>query len=447
MSEPIISVSGLRGVVGTSLTPLVASRYAAAFADLAPPGPMLITRDSRPSGAVLAQLLEATLHACGRDTIQAGVVATPTTGVLTRHLKAAGAIIITASHNPSPYNGLKLVSAEGRVIPAGPGREVLDHYRAGVFAWAPHDRLGRARECPDPHAAHLHAVLATVDVERIRAAGFRVLLDSNHGAGGILGRRLLEALGCHVKILGAEPDGQFVHAPEPTAENLLGVLDAVRESSADVGFCQDPDADRLAVIDASGRYLGEEYTLAMCVDHVLRHRRGTLVSNCSSSRMTADLAAMYNVPYVRSAVGEANVVDAMLSSGAIFGGEGNGGPIDPRVGLTRDSFVGMALLLDAMAARRVSVAQLADPLPRYAIHKTKMDLPAEKVPAAIEALIGRFPEAQADRLDGLRLDWPGRWLLVRPSNTEPIVRAIAEATTLDEAQQLCQAAAEVLRSV
>ncbi len=447
MSEPIISVSGLRGVIGESLTPVVAARYTAAFATLAPAGPILITRDSRPSGAVLAQLIEATLHACGRDTIQAGVVATPTTGVLVRHLDAAGAIIITASHNPPQYNGLKLVSAEGRVIPAGPGREVLERYRQGEFSWASHERLGRALKCPDPHAAHLHAVLATVDAERIREAKFKVLLDSNHGAGGTLGRRLLEALGCQVTILGETPDGQFAHPPEPTAENLLGVLDAVREAGADVGFCQDPDADRLAVIDATGRYLGEEYTLAMCVDHVLRHRRGPVVSNCSSSRMTADLAAMYNVDYVRSAVGEANVVDAMLAVGAIFGGEGNGGPIDPRVVLTRDSFVGMAQLLDAMAVRRVSVAQLADQLPRYEIHKTKMSLSAEKVPAAVEALIAQFPEARADRLDGLRLDWPDRWLLVRPSNTEPIVRAIAEAATLEDAQQLCQAAAEVLRRV
>jgi phosphomannomutase len=289
--------------------------------------------------------------------------------------------------------------------------------------------------------------LATVDVERIRVAGFTVLLDSNHGAGGILGQRLLDALGCRVKLLGAEPNGQFGHPPEPTAENLAGVLDGVRQSGADVGFCQDPDADRLAVIDASGRYLGEEYTLAMCVDHVLRKRRGPVVANCSSSRMTEDLAALYNVACTRSAVGEANVVDAMLATGAIFGGEGNGGPIDPRVGLTRDSFVGMALLLDAMAARRVTVAQLADQLPRYAIHKTKISLSAEKVPAAIEALTRRFPDAQADRLDGLRLDWPGRWLLVRPSNTEPIVRAIAEAATADEAQRLCREAAEVLQNV
>jgi len=290
-------------------------------------------------------------------------------------------------------------------------------------------------------------VFATVDVDRIRRRGFKVLLDSIHGAGGPLGRRLLEELGCRVTILGEEPDGRFDHPPEPTAENLAGVLSAVTTAGADIGFCQDPDADRLAVIDESGRYLGEEYTVALCVDHVLRQRRGPIVTNCSSSRMSEDLARRYGVPFVRSAVGEANVVDAMLAQQAIFGGEGNGGPIDPRVGLVRDSFVGMALLLDAMAAREMKISQLADELPRYEIVKTKIALPREKVPAALDALERHFSDAAVDRLDGLRLDWPGRWLLVRASNTEPIVRAIAEAHTASEAAQLCQAAAAVLAEV
>ncbi len=214
-----------------------------------------------------------------------------------------------------------------------------------------------------------------------------------------------------------------------------------------MGFCQDPDADRLAVIDQSGRYLGEEYTLAMCVDHVLRQQKGPIVANCASSRMSEDLAEQYGVPYFRSAVGEANVVDVMLAHGAIFGGEGNGGPIDPRVGYVRDSFVGMALLLDAMAARQMKIGQLADELPRYEIVKTKISLPPEKLPAALEALEKRFSDAMADRLDGLRLDWPDRWLLVRGSNTEPIVRAIAEAPTAAEASSLCEAAAALLATV
>ncbi len=444
MAEPIISVSGLRGVVGESLTPEVAMRYAAALAAGAPPGEILVGRDSRPSGRMLSLAIHAGLQAVGRTTIDAGIVATPTAGVLLRQYQAAGAIQITASHNPLPYNGLKLFSAEGRVIPAAPGQQVLERYRADTPAWLPYDRLGNGRRVEDAITGHLLAVLATVDAERIRKCRFRVVLDSNHGAGGILGRRLLHELACRLTVLGEEPSGQFVHPPEPTAENLAGVLHAVADAGADAGFCQDPDADRLAVIDQSGRYLGEEYTLAMCIDHVLRQRKGPIATNCSSSRMSEDLAERYGVPFFRSAVGEANVADAMLAHQAIFGGEGNGGPIDPRVGYVRDSFVGMALLLDAMAARQMKIGQLADELPRYEIVKTKVAFPPERLPAALEALEQRFSDAVSDRLDGLRFDWPGRWLLVRGSNTEPIVRAIAEAPTAAEASSLCEAAAKVL---
>jgi phosphomannomutase len=447
MSEPIISVSGLRGVVGESLTPDVAMRYAAAFAQAAPPGEIVIGRDSRPSGAMLAQAVETALQAAGRTTIDAGIAATPTTGVLVRHCRAAGGIEITASHNPAQYNGLKLFTAAGRVMPATEGRKVLELYRAASPAGVSRVQIGTSRRLDDPHRPHLDAVLAAVDVEAIRRRGFRVLLDSNGGAGGALGRRLLEALGCRVTILGEQPDGQFAHLPEPTAENLAGVLRAVVDNQAEIGFCQDPDADRLAVIDRAGKYLGEEYTLAICANHILQQRPGPLAANCATSRMTADIARKYGVPFVRAAVGEANVVDAMLAAGAVFGGEGNGGPIDPRVGLVRDSFVGMALLLEAMALRALPIARLAAELPRYEIVKTKYPLSADKLPAAIDALEKKFSDATVDRLDGMRLDWPDRWLLLRGSNTEPIVRAIAEAPTVAEAEALCSAAAEVLARV
>jgi phosphomannomutase len=257
----------------------------------------------------------------------------------------------------------------------------------------------------------------------------------------------LESLGCRVTVVGEATDGQFQHPPEPTADNLTGVLAAVPEAGAALGFCQDPDADRLAVIDECGRYLGEEYTVALCVEHVLRRRRGPIVINCASSRMSEDVALRHGVPLIRSAVGEANVVDAMIEHKAVFGGEGNGGPIDPRVGLVRDSFVGMAQLLDAMAERKLTIRQLAAELPRYQIVKIKVSLAKEKLPAALDALEEHFPAAEADRLDGLRLDWPDRWLLVRGSNTEPTVRAIAEARTVEAARQLCDSAAAVVARV
>ncbi|MEX0978236.1 MAG: phosphoglucosamine mutase [Pirellulales bacterium] len=440
MSEPIISVSGLRGVVGDSLTPEIAVRYARAFVAELGHGSIVITRDGRQSGPMLAAALVEGLTAVGRDVINAGVAATPTTGVLVRQLQAAGGIQISASHNPPQYNGLKLISAAGRVIPAAAGAQVIARYRTDEPAHVRRNKPGTVRQCDDTIGHHWSLVAATVDVQRIRRRKFKVLLDANHGAGSVLGRKLLAELGCQVILLGGEPDGQFEHPPEPTAENLAGVLSAVVTGRCDVGFCQDPDADRLAVIDSSGRYLGEEYTLAICAEHRLQAERGPIVTNCSTSRMTQDIAQKHRVPFFRSAVGEANVVDAMLKHGAVLGGEGNGGVIDPRVGLVRDSFVAMALILDGLAKRDLPVGQLADELPRYEIVKTKISLLPERISAAFSALEGHFVGASADRLDGLRLDWPDKWLLVRASNTEPIVRAVAEAPTLAEAQRLCREA-------
>lgn len=443
-SAPIISVSGLRGIIGESLTPEIAIRYAAAFAAGLPPGPIVLSRDGRTTGPMLAASLVGGLTAVGRNVIDAGIAATPTTGILVRHYGAAGGIQISASHNPPQYNGLKLFSAEGRVIPAVAGEQVIQRYESQSPAWAPTERVGSLIPCDDSIEPHWALLRETVEVERIKQYHFAVLLDSNHGAGSLLARRLFDELGCRATIVGGEPDGKFAHTPEPTAENLRTLLPLVPRAGANVGFCQDPDADRLAVIDETGRYIGEEYTLAICVAHVLRSRPGPIVINCSTSRMSEDLARSHGVPLVRSAVGEANVVDAMLLHKAVLGGEGSGGVIDPRVGLVRDSFVGMALLLDAMAERGTTMSQLADELPRYEIGKTQIPLPREKLSAALDALESHFADARPDRLDGLRLDWSDRWLLVRGSNTEPIVRAVAETHTAAESSRLLSEAAAVL---
>ncbi len=449
--EPIISVSGLRGVVGESLTEEVARRYATAFAEELPAGPVVIGRDGRASGAMFAAAIGAAIAATGggRKVYDAGPAATPTVGVLVRELKAAGGVQISASHNPPQYNGIKLFSAEGRVIPAIAGQRVLDRYRA-LPAFAGQRPAGAAHAeiepLQDTTTAHLRLIEKICDVDRIRSQRFRVLLDANHGAGSVLGKVLLEHLGCEAIVLGGTPDGAFAHTPEPTEANLAGVLKDVVERGAAIGFCQDPDADRLAIIDERGRYIGEEKTPALCVEHVLRSGlRGPIVTNCSTSRMSEDIAAKYGVPFFRSKVGEANVVDVMLAQGAVLGAEGNGGIIDPRVVLVRDSFVGMALVLDAMASRGLPVSQLADELPAYAIHKTTIAVPSAEIPAALAKLQNHFAGVTTDTLDGLRLDWPnGAWLLVRPSNTEPIVRAIAEAPTAAQALDLCEQAARAI---
>lgn len=450
-AELIITVSGLRGIVGESLTPDVAARYALAFAATLPPGGLAITNDARSSAPLLEQAISQALLATGRDVWLAGPAATPTLGVLVRELGAIGGIQISASHNPAQYNGMKLFSAEGRVLSAGDGAKVLSGYRAMQKGEATNSAPtnaapGQLRSVEDPLVGHLKLVLAAVDPARIRAAGFRVLLDSNHGAGGPLGVRLLRELKCEVVESGTQPDAAYAHPLEPTEGNLQSVAERARTQKCHVTFCQDPDADRLAIIDEAGRYLGEELTLAICADHVLRQTPGPLVVNCSSSRVTEDLAQKHGVPYHRSKVGEANVVDMMLQQRAVLGGEGNGGVIDPRVVLVRDSMVGMALVLEAMASRGLAVSALADELPRYAIVKSKVELGERSGAAAFEPLKREFAEASANDMDGLRFDWPDRWLLVRASNTEPIVRVIAEAPTAAAAQELCQRATAALRT-
>ncbi|MDR1485283.1 MAG: phosphoglucosamine mutase [Planctomycetaceae bacterium] len=457
MSELIISVSGLRGVIGETLTPEVVMSYAAAFAGTLPSGGIVVTRDSRESGLMLADAIHAALNALGRNTFDAGITATPTTGILVRQLSAAGGIQITASHNPGEFNGMKLFSPEGRVIPREVGENVLRYYNAGQLNWVGCDSIGKRIECKNTITDHQKAIIETINLNAIADRKFRVLLDSNHGAGALLGAWLFDELECAVTIVGEEPTGHFLHAPEPTQENLMQICDVVKCGHFDVAFCQDPDADRVAVIDETGRYIGEELTVAINLDHILRvadggyqsdseitapthhlqRQKGAVVINCATSRVNEDIAKRYDVPIYRSAVGEANVVDLMLKKNAVFGGEGNGGPIDPAVGLVRDSFVGMVQVLDAMAASGKKVSEIADNLPCYAMVKRKANIELAKVPLLLDKVAAAFKSLPLDRLDGLRIDHGNAWVLLRGSNTEPIIRIFAEAADEKKANELC----------
>lgn len=393
---------------------------------------------------MLCEAARAALVGTGHTVLDAGPCATPTTGVLVKHYHAVGGVQVSASHNPAAYNGLKLFGPDGRVIPADEGELVKRRYQADEVNWAAHESVGTVEQVADTRTEHWDLIAPLVDVERIRGHKFKVLLDSNHGAGGVVGSYVLEKLGCETIHLGAEPTGQFLHLPEPTAENLVSVSKRVTSEDVVVGFCQDPDADRLALVDEKGRYVGEEFTLALAVDHVLRSSPGPVVTNCSTSRMTQDLAEKYGVPFHRSKVGEANVVDCMLHHDAVLAGEGNGGVIHPRVIGVRDSMIGMALVLDALAQRDVPLSQLVDELPQYAIHKAKVAIDPVAVATVLHKLEAHFHAAKADRMDGLRLDWPDRWILIRASNTEPIVRVVAEAPTAEVAKELCNEAATVM---
>lgn len=444
MSERILSISGLRGVVGNGLTPDYLTRFAAAVGTIANKGTVVLSRDGRASGEMVRHAVIAGLISTGCRVVDAGIATTPTCGVLVTHLKAAGGIQITASHNPIPWNGLKPFSAEGSVYNREQGEQLLDVLNNEKFNYVSWDELGTLEVYENAAGPHIARVLELVDVAQIQQRKFKVVLDCNHGSGGVATPQLLEALGCEVIVLGGTPDGQFEHTPEPLKENLTGLSEAVVKHKADAGFAQDPDADRLAIVDETGRYIGEELTLALGADYVLARTPGPIVVNGSTSRVTADIAAKYSSPFFRSYVGEAHVCAKMKQETAIIGGEGNGGVIDPKVGYVRDSYVSMAYVLAGLAASGQTLSAWADSLPQYSIVKNKITCPREQVDNACKALESHFDDATASSGDGLRLDWDDRWVQVRASNTEPIIRVIAEAPHQEEAETLCNTAMEIV---
>lgn len=446
MDKPIISVSGLRGIIGVSLDPTIIMSYVAAFAAQLPVGPIVITRDGRTSGPMIASAVKSALAAVGRDVLYGDIAATPTTGVLVRQQNAAGGVQISASHNPPQYNGIKLFGGDGRVISADVGQEIIDALEQPI-AWVDYQSVGSQSTITDTTPDHLNLVLKTVDVDLIRSKNFSAVLDSNHGAGSVMGKRLMDALGVACKLIGDIPNGLFAHPPEPTRDNLENVAKTAVENHVDVVFCQDPDADRVAIIDETGRYIGEEYTLALTLKNRLAKETGPCVINCATSRMSIDIAQQFGCQCHISAVGEANVCDEMNRIGAVYGGEGNGGPIDPRVGYVRDSFVAIAQTLELMASTGKSISQLVNEIPAYAIHKAKSSVARDKLPGIYKKLKSTFSKANSSELDGLRLDWDNRWLLVRPSNTEPIVRIICETGNEESSQTLTRQAVAVIESV
>src|SRR5262245_49892732 len=437
-SELIVSVSGIRGIVGQSLTGAEALAFAAALGTHTKGGPIVLSRDGRPSGRMLRHAVLAGLLGAGCKVHDLDVAPTPTCGLAVRQLGAAGAVQITASHNPAEWNGLKLFAGDGAVLSPAEGQQVKAIYESGKFRQGEWGNIGTVTDCRHAEDWHRDRVQQLIDAGRIRRCRFRVLLDANGGAGGRLGRELLDALQCRPIVLAGNRDGVFEHPLEPLAENLQSVLPQVVTAGADVGFVLDPDADRLAVIDEGGRYIGEELTLALAVAFRLRQERGPVVINMSTSRVVEDIARNCDAPRYRSAVGEANVVALMREVGALIGGEGNGGVIDPRVGWVRDPFIGMGLILNLMADTGKKLSDLVAELPAYHIVKDKYEVPRDRLPKLEQNLVARYTDAKVNRVDGLRLDWEDRWLHVRPSNTEPIVRVIAEAPRQADAEQLCR---------
>ena len=427
MATRMASISGLRGIVGDGFDPASAVEFAAAYATGCDRGPIVVGHDGRVTASMFLSAVSAAITATGRDVLLAGAVATPTLGRLVVDRKAVGGVQISASHNPSPYNGLKFFQPAGMVLGPAAGREMLARFEKKDFGWAAWDGLGRVQPIDDPDRDHLSLVLSIVDVEAIRKKKFVVALDACHGAGGRMGEALLRALGCTPIVLGPIPDGRYDHTPEPTAANLKMFSALVPAAEAVVGFAQDPDADRLAIVDENGRYIGEELTLALAVSRRLTQVKGAVVLNLSTSRVAEEIAKSFGCPVHRTPVGEIHVVEKMRAESAVLGGEGNGGVIDPRIGFVRDSFVGMAVVLDLLAATDAPLSTFVDALPRFAMVKDQYPRGIAKATELFDRIAAAHPEAKVDRTDGLRLDWDDRWAHVRSSNTEPIVRVITES--------------------
>ncbi|HOQ05907.1 MAG TPA: phosphoglucosamine mutase [Anaerohalosphaeraceae bacterium] len=443
--ELIISISGLRGLVGENFFPETAALYGAAFGTFlneqwgrAVGKPVVaLGRDSRISGAMFAAAAASGLCSAGADVIDLGICSTPAAGLMVRHLGCQGGAVITASHNPIEYNGIKLLLDNGIAPPKPLAEQIRQRFVEKKVRYVDAVRCGIISSNTQTVQVHVDKVLSIVNPDQIRRRKYNVVLDSINGAGGPEAQKLLEELGCRIVGINLEPSGRFAHKPEPTQENLTDLCEKVRQTGADLGFAQDPDADRLAIVDEQGTYIGEEYTLAFAA--LLRFSEqpgGKAAANLSTSRMIDDIAARFGGTVLRTPVGEAHVANTMLEHQCIIGGEGNGGVIDLRIGPIRDSLVAMALTLQLMAQTGKSVRQLTQEIGRYEMVKLKYAANAKQAQALIQAACSAFPQAKTDTRDGCRLDLPDGWLHIRTSNTEPIVRIIFETRTAEASADL-----------
>lgn len=450
----IKSISGIRGTiggrVGEGLNPLDTVKFVSAYASFIKrnspikSNKIVVGRDARISGSMMEQVVVGTLMGIGFDVVNIGLATTPTTELAVTFEKADGGIILTASHNPRQWNALKLLNERGEFLNAEEGALVLSIAEAEDFVFADVDHLGKVT-VKDYTDQHIKSVLdlKLVDVEAIKAADFKVAIDCVNSVGGIVIPKLLKALGVNQIIeLNTDPTGDFAHNPEPLPENLVDISNLIKAEKVDVGFVVDPDVDRLAIVDEFGNMFGEEYTLVAVADYVLKHTPGNTVSNLSSSRALRDVTNKYGMKYNAAAVGEVNVTTKMKDTDAVIGGEGNGGVIYPASHYGRDSLVGIALFLTHLANEKKSVSALRATYPEYYIAKQKIELtPDIDVDAILMAVKDKFSQYDVTDIDGVKIDFPDKWVHLRKSNTEPIIRIYSEASTMASAEQ---AGAEII---
>lgn len=445
----IKSISGIRGTIGghtgDTLNPLDIVKFTTAYATFirrsgkSASNKIVVGRDARISGAMVNNVVCGTLMGVGYDVVNIGLATTPTTELAVKMADAAGGIIITASHNPRQWNALKLLNNKGEFLTAADGKEVLDIAEREDFEYADVDHLGHYYEDNSFDDRHIESVLnlRLVDTEAIRKAGFKVCVDAVNSVGGIILPKLLEKLGVEYKVLYGEPTGDFAHNPEPLEKNLSGIMDEMKKGCYDLGIVVDPDVDRLAFISEDGTMFGEEYTLVSVADYVLSNTPGNTVSNLSSTRALRDVTEKHSGVYSAAAVGEVNVTTKMKEVNAVIGGEGNGGVIYPESHYGRDALVGIALFLSSLAHKGCKVSELRASFPEYFIAKNRIDLtPSTDVKAILNKVKELYKDEQINDIDGVKIDFADKWVHLRASNTEPIIRVYSEAATMEEADKL-----------
>jgi phosphomannomutase len=445
----IKSISGIRGTIGgktgDTLNPLDIVKFTTAYATFIQrtktdgTHKIVVGRDARISGEMVRSVVCGTLIGMGYDVVDIGLATTPTTELAVTMSQADGGIIITASHNPRHWNALKLLNDCGEFLTKEDGNEVLRIAESEDFDYADVDHIGHYTFDNSFNTRHVDSVLALqlVDVDAIRKAGFRICADTINSVGGVILPQLFEKLGVEYKLLNGEPNGDFAHNPEPLEKNLSGIMEEMRTGAYDLGVVVDPDVDRLAFICENGKMFGEEYTLVSVADYVLEHTPGNTVSNLSSTRALRDVTEKHGGQYCAAAVGEVNVTTKMKEAGAVIGGEGNGGVIYPASHYGRDALVGIALFLSSLAHKGCKVSELRNALPEYCIAKNRIDLtPTTDVDAILQRVKEMYADEQVNDIDGVKIDFADKWVHLRKSNTEPIIRVYSEASTIEEADAL-----------
>lgn len=449
MSRLMVSVSGIRGIIGDGLTPLEVVKYTQAFGTYLGSGKVVVGRDSRVTGEMVKSAVISGLLAVGCDVIDIGVCPTPTVQMAVEKLEARGGIAVTASHNPIEWNALKLIDSSGLFLDEKQGKKVIEYAEKGTFNYVIWENIGKISRYEMAVQDHINAIfkLQFINVELIRSKKFKVVVDCVNGAGGTIVPQLLNYLNCELITINEEPNGLFPRTPEPVPENLTELCEKVKSVKADIGFAVDPDVDRLAIVSEKGVPLGEEYTLALAVNYIAQKKRGPIVINASVSMVIDDLAKKYHSKVIRTKVGEVHVSSKMQKENAAIGGEGNGGVILPELHLGRDAPLGIVLTLQQLAEFDGKISDLHKSLPQYFQVKKKVNLDRIKPEAAMEKIVEEFSNEKIDRTDGIKILWEHEWVHIRPSNTEPIIRVMSEAQTQEQAEAICYKFMKFIESI